>query len=139
MKVANIERRYSHLLNVFGILDTSEDLKDASGSLDPDKEFELLVQGIEVEVRVDEDMVEHYLAHLMQLESPALQEMVAKEEVSPEGVQALHNHVAETQRKIFQTMRSPDAVIEARQREAILNSTPDNATQKPEPSIGGNA
>lgn len=116
---ANVSEIMRKLFRSFGWYDTSEMLKAPDGTVTPDAEFEMMLQGIPVQPNPQEDLIGHLVDHVMQQNSPKLAEMVQSGKVKPETVFLLKAHTEATMMLIQQITANPLAAGQSKMAAAL--------------------
>jgi hypothetical protein len=122
LKVSEIFRM---LLMNFGHSDTSGILVRPDGAMEPAKEFDMMLQGLDVQPQPGENLISHLIEHILQRQSPKLQEGLASGKIKPEVVQLLDRHIQITMMAIKAIMSNPQAAAQQK-----LGSMMQNAPQQ---------
>lgn len=126
---AAVDKVLKLLLEAFGIQDSANILAPAEGVLSPEQEFDLMLQGMPVQVHPKENMMEHLMQHVAKRNDQQLMEAVASGKLPPEVLAALDAHIAETQQMIGLLLENIDGVAAAKKA--------DEAARSPEYRSGG--
>lgn len=123
LKVSEIFR--SLLMN-FGHSDTSGLLVSPDGAVEPSKEFDLMLNGLEVHPSPGENLIGHLIEHILQRQSPKLQEGLATGKVNPEVVVKLDRHIEETMLAIRAIMANPLAAAKQKLGSMVMQPSYQN-------------
>lgn len=111
------------MFKAFGWSDTSNILKMASGELDPQAEFNMMLSGQPVAPQAGEDLIKHLIEHSIQKQSPKLKQGIADGSVDPKVMAMLQAHIQATELLIMQVMKNPDAIAQQHVMQAIAASS----------------
>lgn len=126
---ASVDKVLKLLLEAFGIQDSANILAPAEGVLTPEQEFDLILQGMPVQVHPRENMIEHLMKHVAKRNDPQLLDAVAGAKLPPEVLAALDAHIVETQEMIALFVQNIDQVAQAKKA--------DEESRSPEYRTGG--
>lgn len=111
---------YMQFVNeTFGKGDSDKLLIPADGSMDPDKEMELMMQGVDVETHPRENKSQHLIKHALQME------MQKNNGGDPQVMVRLVNHIGQTRRDILNITNDPQGYArQFMQEEALKRVSP---------------
>jgi hypothetical protein len=99
-KVSEIFR---FVLETFGKGESTKILVPADGSVDPDKEFELMLQGVPVQTQPKENKSWHIIKHTLQLQG-----LNNNQDKNPQIAAALINHLDQTRADMAEVLDNPE-------------------------------
>lgn len=126
MKKIDITEIIQKLAFNLGWTDTSRLLKNPNGAMDPGKEFDLMLQGVDVQPVQGEDLTGHLIEHIMQRNSPRLAEAIEAGKADPKIKDRLDKHISDTLTMLRDIAADPVAAANAR-KVAMLGGAGGNA------------
>jgi len=114
----------------FGWSETSQIMKPANLTMDPGREFEIMVGGGKAEVRSGEDLIGHLIQHLIQRQSPVFTQGLQTGKIPPEVADVLDEHIQETMNTIQEVLQDPQAVAQARIQDTLATGRPSGEDQQ---------
>lgn len=123
-------------LEAFGIQNTTEILNMPHGVLDPNQEFDMILQGMQPQVNPRENFIEHALAHVQQRQDPEIITGVASGKLPPELMTMLDAHIQETTKMVQLFMENLDQIAMAKKVEQSMQNPEEVASamgQQPAP------
>jgi len=115
----NMPKLMERILQSFGWYDTSEMLQAPNGILDPSAEFEMMMVGSPVAPNPNENLTDHLITHMIQLNSPLVQKGLETGKIGPESMLLLKAHIEATQGLINETSANPMAMGQLRIKQNI--------------------
>lgn len=112
---------YMRMVNdAFGKGDSDKLLTPPDGSMDPDKELELMLQGVDVQTHPKENKTQHLIKHALQVEMQK-----SNPEADPQVLVRLINHIDQTRNDILALTDDPQGYSrQFMQEEALKRATP---------------
>jgi hypothetical protein len=120
MMRAAVDKIFKLSLESFGVQDTNAILALPDGVLTPEQEFDMLLQGMPVQVNPRENFMQHIIKHVQQRNEPDMIAGIASGAVAPELMAALDNHINETMQMVQLFMDNIDQVAMAKQAEDTM-------------------
>lgn len=94
---------FQYVLETFGKGDSTKILVAPDGSVDPDKELDLMLQGVPVQTNDKENKTWHLIKHIMQKQA-----LENNQDSNPAIMTALVNHISQTKADIDDISNNPD-------------------------------
>jgi len=124
---------FKGVLDVFGKGDSTKILVKPDGSMDPDQEYEMMMQGIPVTTHPKENKSWHLIKHMIQQ-----QMLVNNQDKNPMLMAALVNHISATREDLIAVVQQPEVfAAQYIQEEAMKNQ--DKLPQAPQVNMGQNS
>ena len=108
----NIEDIMRRIFKAFGWADTSNILRKQDGQLDPDQEFELMLQGIPTEPHANENLALHLVDHTIQINSPKYNKGREEEIIDDRTHLLMKAHLHATTQKLAALLADPRRAAE---------------------------
>jgi len=106
---------FEFVLESFGKQDTSKILKFADGSVDPDTEYSLMLQGVQVQTHPKENASWHLIKHVIQLQMAQ-----SNEQMPANTITSLINHTEETRQHLMAVVEQPEVFAQQYQQEEAM-------------------
>ena len=119
---AAVDKVLKMLLEAFGMQDTSVYLAPASGTLTPQQEFDMILQGIAPKVNPKENFMEHLIEHVTQRRDPGMLDAIAGGKMPPEVMTMLDQHIKDTMDMIQLFMENIDKISVAKVAEKNMGT-----------------
>jgi hypothetical protein len=125
MMKAKVSDLFKKVIEAFGWSYPEELLETPDNTLTPDVEFELILNGQEVNPNPKENLVNHITEHLTQLHSNRLKELVLRNKIDNNIIKMLENHIEETIQLLQEIAQNPmalaqDKIIDEIKKQAMI-------------------
>ncbi len=117
---ADIAEIFRKLSLSFGWSETGQVLKRPDGVVLPGEEFNIMLAGGDVDPNPNEDLILHLIEHLIQRQSPLLQQGLESGKIKPEVVEVLDEHIQETMNVIQRIVQDPQAAAQAKIQAGLM-------------------
>lgn len=122
MKRFDLSMQFQRVLSDFGWFDSSRVFTQDDGSMGPDEELQLLMQGGVVECRGD--LVHHVRTHLLQRGAPNLKKAIEAGKADPNTIRNLELVIQQAMAKLNTFVKDPVGATEADKNSALEAMAP---------------
>lgn len=119
MKMA-VDKLMRMNLEAFGMQDTSTLMAMPNGVVDPNQEFEMMLQGVQPQVNPREPLTDHLLAHVSQRNDPKMLAAVGSGKMAPEVMAELDKHINDTMKMIQLFIEQVDQIAMAKKADESM-------------------
>ena len=116
MRKGKVDEFFEKVLEAFGNNDVTKFLEDADGVVSPDMEWELMLKGVPVQVNPKENLLMHYVTHV----AKKLELDRDGQQVPPDTLAALINHISDTALLVQEMVAQPEAFTEEIGRRQVM-------------------
>ncbi len=116
----SIEGIMRRVFKAFGWVDTSRILVQPDGRMDPDAEFQLMMQGVPMAPKESDDQTDHIITHYLQENSPELKKMMETGKVPPEALMLLRTHREAHMMFVKMVLQNPGQVAQKKLIDATM-------------------